>query len=173
MSEFGTIVDRETVEFERIVQGPIERVWRFITERQFLATWLGDGDLLALGADFVLKIEGPDLPHSTGARIVGAITEFAPPRAIAFTWNHLPPGATTPTIAESRVSIELAEVGEQVRLTLRHARIDPSFTSRLGTGWHAFLDALDKRLRGQPIAAAASTFPRLLPEYERRFAAAA
>lgn len=172
MSEFGTIVDRQTVEFERLLEGPIERVWRFITERQFLATWLGDGDLLELNGEFVLNVEGPDLPHSTGAKIVGVVTKFDPPHAIAFTWNHLAPGAAAPSIPESHVSIELLEAGGKVSLKLRHSRIDPGFTSRLGTGWHAFLDALQGRLLGQPIAPAASTFPALLPEYERRFGAA-
>lgn len=117
-------------------------------------------------------MEGPDLPHSTGATITGVITRFDPPRALSFTWNHLAPGAAAPTITESHVSIELRDTEVGVSLNLRHTRIDPDFTSRLGAGWHAFRDALRNRLLEQPITLAVSVFPTLLPEYEMRFAAA-
>jgi uncharacterized protein YndB with AHSA1/START domain len=169
MNSFGIIVDAGTVEFKRVMPGPIERVWAFITERNNLARWLGDGVLGPAGTRYELKIEGPELPHSTGARIVGTVTRYEPPTGITFTWNHLAPGATQPSIAESIVEIDLASQNEKVVFTLRHSRIDRSFTTRLSTGWHAFLDALRNRLEGNPIEFATTVFPQLLPEYERRF----
>jgi uncharacterized protein YndB with AHSA1/START domain len=57
MNSFGIIVDAGTVEFKRVMPGPIERVWAFITERNNLARWLGDGVLGPAGTRYELKIE--------------------------------------------------------------------------------------------------------------------
>lgn len=170
MSEYGNIVDQSSVRFERTLPGPIEQVWDYLVRREYLKTWLGDGDLGPRLGPFELRIEGPDLPHSTGAKIVGEVVRWMPVQSLGFTWNHLAPGSDEPSIAESLVEIKLHHVEPHVRLVLLHSRIDPSFTARLSTGWHVFLDTLHSRILGRPIKPAVEMFPTLLPEYERRLA---
>lgn len=167
MSNYGTIVGPGAVRFERLMDGPIERVWDFLTKREHLATWLGDGDIGGVGSKIALKQEGPKVPHPTGATIVGVVTVCEPLRRLGYTWNHLPPGAAEPTIAESYVLIEIeaAEAG-RVRLTLSHTNIDPAFTARLSTGWHSFLDILEARKAGVEPPPIQQMFGRHLPKYE-------
>jgi uncharacterized protein YndB with AHSA1/START domain len=167
MTDVGRILDSGSVEFTRKLPGPIERVWQYLTRREYLSTWLADGELGALNSAFELKVEGPNLTHSTGAKIVGKILRCEPPNTLSFTWNHLAPGASIPTIPESVVDVHLRRDGTQVILTLRHSKIERSFTSRLSTGWHVFLDALAARLGGESITPAAQAFPRLLSQYEK------
>jgi uncharacterized protein YndB with AHSA1/START domain len=167
------ITDPGTVQFVRHLPVPIERVWDYVTKREYLSTWLGVGDIGPGEGPFELTIEGPDLPHSTGARIVGTVTRWNPPGGLSFTWNHLAPGLTAPTIEESLVEIDLTPTSAGVTLTLRHSRIDSAFTSRLGTGWHAFLDALACRIDTRKIVRAPAVFPALLPVYEEQAAAVA
>lgn len=77
MSNYGSILDRNTVKFERVLEGPIERVWDYLTKREHLAPWLGDGVLNAMGAKFALKQEGPKVRHPTGATISSRATHLA------------------------------------------------------------------------------------------------
>ena len=39
-SKNGTLVDATTVRFERLLPGPIERVWDHLTRPELLTTWL-------------------------------------------------------------------------------------------------------------------------------------
>ena len=168
MKDYGTIVDGRAVVFHRLLDGPIERVWDYLTKREHLATWLGDGEIGVTGSKFALKQQGPKVPHPTGATIEGTVVSCNPPRRLSYTWIHLPPGATKSTIAESIVTMELEPVGDKVRLTVTHSEIDPAFVARLGTGWHAFLDILARRMAGREPEPTQQMFARLLPEYERK-----
>lgn len=173
MSDFGVIIDRSSVKFERIVPGPIERVWEHITKREFLCKWLGDGDIGAEGSTIALLQEGPDVPLHTGATIAGVVTRCVPPGLLAFTWNHMAPGATRPTIPESIVTIELRPSADAVLLTLTHQGIAPEWVARLSTGWHAFLDILALRMDGRAPSQVMEMFARLLPQYDAKSAAQA
>jgi uncharacterized protein YndB with AHSA1/START domain len=170
MIDYGNVIDQGTVRFERLLDGPIERVWEYLTKREYLSTWLGDGDIGEVGTAIALKQEGPKIPNPSGATIVGVVTACDPPRKLSYTWNHMAPGAVEPTIAESHVAIELEPVANRVRLVLTHSGIDSAFTARLCTGWHAFLDILALRMGGEEPPPVSGMFARLLPEYERRVA---
>ena len=45
MSEYGELIDESTVRFERLLPGPIERVWGYLTEKEKRAKWLCGGDV--------------------------------------------------------------------------------------------------------------------------------
>ena len=42
----GEIIDRQTVRFERLLPGPIERVWAYLTESEKRRKWLASGDTI-------------------------------------------------------------------------------------------------------------------------------
>ena len=41
MDNFGKRIDAHTVRFERLLPGPVEKVWAHITETSLLPTWFG------------------------------------------------------------------------------------------------------------------------------------
>ena len=76
--------DKVGVRFERRLAHPPERVWRAITDPEELATWFPD------------TIEGEFAPGTEvtfpkfadmGLPATGSVTEFDPPRLLAFTWG--------------------------------------------------------------------------------------
>ncbi|MGH9552542.1 MAG: SRPBCC domain-containing protein, partial [Terriglobales bacterium] len=95
MEKMGEIVNSHTVRIERLLPGPIERVWDYLTRPDLVATWLMDctiepelGGLISLKSNPIPEgtIENDQqAPHETFIR--GFISEFAPPRLIAFSWN--------------------------------------------------------------------------------------
>ena len=44
MNDYGELLDAETVRFERLLPGPIERVWSYLTESDKRAQWLCGGE---------------------------------------------------------------------------------------------------------------------------------
>ena len=47
MNEYGELLDESAVKFERLLPGPIERVWSYLTEGDKRARWLCGGDVEA------------------------------------------------------------------------------------------------------------------------------
>src|ERR1700754_4234842 len=43
--DLGTYTARDTVRFERLLPGPIERVWAYLTESDKRDKWLAHGDM--------------------------------------------------------------------------------------------------------------------------------
>ena len=44
MSKQGEVIDSSTVRFERLLPGPLERVWSYLIEADKRARWLCDGE---------------------------------------------------------------------------------------------------------------------------------
>ena len=47
MNDYGELIDSSTVRFERMLPGPIERVWSYIVESDKRKQWLCAGDIEA------------------------------------------------------------------------------------------------------------------------------
>ena len=45
MDRFGKLVNPHTVVFERLLPGPIERVWAYLTESDLRRQWLAAGEM--------------------------------------------------------------------------------------------------------------------------------
>jgi uncharacterized protein YndB with AHSA1/START domain len=59
MADLGQVIDGDAVRFERLLPGPIERVWDFLTKPEHLATWLGEAHFEGRAGGFVeLRTEG-------------------------------------------------------------------------------------------------------------------
>ncbi|MCD6075712.1 MAG: ATPase [Rhodospirillales bacterium] len=127
------------VRFERVLPGPVDRVWRFLTETENLA-WLGGGT--------IEPREGGAVDIAQG-HIRGVVTQWRPPHVLAFTWNVMAPGEKHSAFPESYVTWELKDEGSNVRLTLTHRPILEGFESQTMMGWHTILDMLDAQLHGR------------------------
>src|SRR3546814_11043004 len=67
MSEYGTVLEAGTVRFERLLPGPIERIWAYLTESDKRGQWLATGPMdLRVGGDVELTFRHADLSPQTG-----------------------------------------------------------------------------------------------------------
>ena len=60
--DYGTTPEPGTVRFERLLPGPIERLWAYLTDPEKRATWLAGGPMeLRPGGRVELRFRNPDL----------------------------------------------------------------------------------------------------------------
>jgi uncharacterized protein YndB with AHSA1/START domain len=166
---YGALSEPATLTIQRMLPGPIERVWAYLTESDLRRKWLASGDMdLKVGAPFELVWRNSELTNPPGKRPEGfgeehrmesRIIEVDPPRKLVFTWGK----------EDSDVSMALEPRGEKVLLTVVHRRL-PTRGMMVGvsTGWHAHLDMLAARLTGQEPGPFWDGFTRLKAEYDRR-----
>lgn len=128
------------VRFERLLPGPIERVWDFLTQTELLPTWFGNGTIEPRVGGEVSLMDG---------HIRGTVTQWQPPNKLVYTWNVFSPGEKTSAYPESYLTLELQPEGEQVRLTLTHIPIPEPFQKQTMMGWHTFLDIVEAGVRGE------------------------
>lgn len=176
MNEYGERIDRTTVRFERLLPGPVERVWDFLVDPEKRKTWFcsGDFDLKPGGvAQFHFdhrRITDEKPPkkyekHGGEMKFEGTIIEAEPPHRLVFDWPE-EDGVNT------RVSIELEAAGEKVKLTLTHSRLAKRETMiGVSGGWHLHLDMLETVLQGGRGGAFWSRVEGLEAEYDERHGA--
>ncbi len=176
MSNFGELIAPDTVRFERLLPGPIERVWSFLTEGDKRARWLAGGHTeLEVGGSIELRfhnaslsdlpdIEPPekyrDMPEQVS--FGGEVTQCDPPRMLSHTWVG--------DRENSEVTYELEERGDQVLLVLTHRRLEHDVLPGVCGGWHTHLDILADVLAGRPVQPFWATHTALESEYEGRLA---
>jgi uncharacterized protein YndB with AHSA1/START domain len=157
----GVATGPDTVRFERLVPGPIERAWSWLVEADKRGRWLASGEMAPrVGAEFTLSFR-----HNSLTKVPGAppdafkaiaesghvsqhrVTRFEPPHALAFTWAGGSDGG------ESEVSFELASEGDLVRLVLTHRRLgDRATMAGVAGGWQVHLKVLTEKLNGREPA---------------------
>lgn len=165
---YGTISEDATLTLHRRLPGPIERVWAYLTESDLRRRWLAAGEMsLQAGAPFRLTWRNDELTRPSGQRPAGfgdehqmesQILEVEPPHKLVFAWSN-----------SGKVSIELQAEGDEVLLTLVHRRLpNRNTTLMVGAGWHAHLDLLVARVRGDDPPPFWDGWAQLRQEYDRR-----
>ncbi len=62
MTERATLIKPSTIRFERLLPGPVERVWAYLTESKKRATWLAAGEFdLRVGGKIELHFDNESL----------------------------------------------------------------------------------------------------------------
>jgi uncharacterized protein YndB with AHSA1/START domain len=143
MSDEGQIRKESMIRFERVLPGPIERVWDYLTRSEHLATWFGGG-----AKRYVIEPREGGAVSLEDGHIRGVVTRWQPPRLLTYTWNVFMPGDAESKYPESYVTWELTSQGDDVLLTLTHRPIMEGFEAQAMMGWHTFLDRLGALLRG-------------------------
>jgi uncharacterized protein YndB with AHSA1/START domain len=118
VGDYGALREPATLTIQRMLPGPIERVWAYLTESDLRSKWLASGDMtLKVGAPFELVWRNSELTDPPGKRPEGfgeehrmesRIIEIDPPRKLVFTWGK----------EDSDVSMALEPRGEKAS---RHA----------------------------------------------------
>jgi uncharacterized protein YndB with AHSA1/START domain len=155
MIDLGQTFHVLAVRFERLLPGPVQRVWDHLTECEKLSGWFG--------ADGTLEPKEGGRVNFMGGHIRGFVTQWRPPRRLVYTWNVFSPGEVESAYPESYLTFDLEEDGGGVRLVFAHFPILERFERQNSMGWHTFLDMLGAALRGEQVE------PRV--EYMRRNAA--
>lgn len=146
--DYGVLAEPGTLTIRRLLPGPIDRIWAYLTDSNLRRQWLAAGEMeMKVGAPFKLTWRNNELTDPPGHRPEGfgeehsmesEITELDPPRKLAFSWGKT-----------GGVTIELDPKGEDVLLTLTHRRLpDRSTMLNVSAGWHAHLDVLAARAAG-------------------------
>ena len=175
-SDYGVVAGPGSVRFERLLPGPIERVWAYLTDSEKRGTWFAAGEMpRRVGDSFEFKFHHASLSRKTapvperfkqyadGFVSQHRLTAFEPPRLLSFTWSDGADGS-------SEVSFELTQEGDKVRLVLTHHRLAVRAAMiDVAGGWHAHLGILADCLEGREPEPIWSTVAALEGVYEKRF----
>lgn len=145
---YGHLSEPTTLTMQRLLPGPIARVWAWLTESELRGIWLAAGEMpMSAGADFTLTWHNDALTEPSGARPEGmsevhsagcTLIEADPPKRLKFEWTGV-----------GEVLFELQPVGEKVLLTLTHSRLaGRGMILNVSAGWHAHLDVMEAKLAG-------------------------
>lgn len=171
LDDYGTLSEPATLTIKRLLPGPIERVWAYLTESDLRRQWLAAGTMdMRVGAPFEFVWRNDELTNPPGARPAGfpdehrmacEITELDPPRKLAITWGR-----------SGGVTFELEPRGGDVLLTLVHHRLpDRGTMLMVGAGWHMHLDVLVARAKGEEPPPFWDGWTRLKADYDKRLPA--
>lgn len=176
--EHGAATGPGEVRLERLLPGPAERIWAYLTDGEKRGTWLAPGAMeLRVGGRVEHHFRHADLspekhpPEKYGAYdeghvVHGTVTRCEPPHLLAYTWGDRD--------EDSEVTFELHPRGRDVLLVVTQRRLrSRDGMASVAAGWHTHLGLLADHLAGHPPRGFWSTHTRLEAEYSRRFADAA
>lgn len=137
-----------TLTLQRLLPGPIERCWSYLTDSDLRRQWLASGVMPdRTGVPFDLVWRNDELTNPPGQRPEGFSAEhrmesrvlaLEPPRRLVIAWG-----------TASEVEFTLEPKGDRVLLTLEHRRApDAAMRLKVSAGWHIHLDLLADRLAG-------------------------
>lgn len=168
----ATLVEPGTVKLERLLPGPIERVWSYLTDSEKRAQWLAAGSFdLRVGGKVRLKFDNASLTRDKAkaaqygevgkASFEGVITRLEPLRVLAHTWKWTSKGFTDDT----EVTYELTPKGQQVLLVITHRRLSKELAKGVLGGWDVHSGILADILEGREPRSFWDEHERVAKEY--------
>lgn len=169
--DYGVATAPNAIRIQRLLPGPVERVWSYLADGDLRRRWLASGEMEPqAGSSFELVWRNDELTDPPGHRpggfgeefrMQGRVLEFDPPRRLAFTWGD-----------NGKVAFELEPKGDKVLLTILHEGIPDRHNMLLiGAGWHMHLNVLEDRCGGRTAAPFWDGWQRLREDYDRRIPA--
>ncbi|HYR36747.1 MAG TPA: SRPBCC family protein [Burkholderiales bacterium] len=164
-----TLIEPGTVKLERLLPGPVERVWAYITESDKRAKWLAAGEFdLRVGGKIRLEFDNDSLSRDKAARpkeverkmnaFDGVITRLEPMRVLAHTWAW--------NGGDTEVTYELSPRGKDVLLTIVHRRVlGKELVPAVMGGWDVHSGILADILNGAEPRPFWTTHSKLEREY--------
>lgn len=172
----GIFPEPGTVQFERLLPGPPERIWDYLTKSELKAKWLSAGDVEPhSGGKVEFKFKHKDLSETDepipekykhmqdGTYFEGKVTVWNPYKKLSYTWGE-------GTGEESEVTYELIpKKNNKVLLILTHVHLgdDPTILISVGAGWHTHLGILADRLEGKEPQGFWAVHTKMEKEYAR------
>ena len=176
MDKYGKVLSPDTIRFERLLPGPIARVWAYLTDPEKRSKWLAGG-AMDPHVDGTVKLwfhhasldtvpdEAPEKykQYENGSEMKGRVTRWEPPYVLSYSWSEGTPERM------SEVTFELSEQENEVMLVLTHMRL-PDRKELLGVagGWHTHLDILAEHLHGRTSPGFWTAHAKVDADYEKR-----
>jgi uncharacterized protein YndB with AHSA1/START domain len=171
LDDYGVLAEPATLTIQRLLPGPIERIWAYLTQSELRRKWLAAGEMeMEVGTPFELVWRNDELANKPSQRPPGfpeeermqsRITALDPPHKLAFSWQ-----------GSGDVSFELEPKENEVLLTVVHRRLpDRRTLLSVGAGWHMHLDLLVAHARGREPEPFWEGWIRLQKDYDRRMPA--
>jgi uncharacterized protein YndB with AHSA1/START domain len=145
----------DAIRLERLLDAPVETVWRYLTEADLRQRWFMGGTDAAPGGEFDLVVDhdklsdDKDVPYPESyAQFKGTVwhekvVRFEPPRLLETTFQGGKNGTVT---------YELSPEGEKTRLVLTHRGITSGTGAQdFGSGWNSHMTVLQERLAGRAV----------------------
>jgi len=175
---YGNVLESGAVRFERILPGPIGRVWDFLTESEKRGTWLASGEMeLWVGGKVTLNFHNARLsppgeavpnwlqPFTGPLTLNGEVTLLDKPHRLGFTWGDAGDGSPA-----SEVVFELKPQGSSVMLALTHRRLTGNREGfMISCGWHTHLGVLIAQVNGDAPPPYWQKFEQVKAVYHRNF----
>ena len=173
--QHGKFTSRAEVRLVRTLPGPIERIWKYLTDPEKRARWCAGGPMepkkggkveLLFCHKNIAPDETPPEDHKhvqdPGFKMPGTILRWEPPHVLSYTFDE-----------DSDVTFELTPQGREVVLVLTHRSRgeDLPFLTGYASGWHTHLTLLLALLEGSPLPPFWAPHLKLREEYEKLFAA--
>ena len=143
-----------TIRMERMLDAPVEKVWRYLTEAELRAQWFAGGTDAQADSQVDLlfdhdKLSADDVPYPESyAPYKGRVSHervvrYEPKRVLAFTFGSGKEGVAT---------FELFGEGDRTRLVLTHSGIQSGTGAQdFGSGWNSHLAVLQAKLAGGEV----------------------
>jgi uncharacterized protein YndB with AHSA1/START domain len=113
-----------------------QKVWQAITNPEFQKQYFG----FPLASDWkpgsAWRMENPN------STLGGKVLESKPPEKLVFTWAE----NDKPELGTSKVTYEITQVGDTVRLMVLHDELSPGMASRISTGWPRVISSMKSLL---------------------------
>ncbi len=144
----------DTIRLERMLDAPVDKVWRYLTEADLRREWFMGGTDARPDGEFELLVDHDNLstdavPYPAshecfkGAVWTEQVLRFEPPRLLETTFQGGKNG---------NVTYELFAEGEGTRLVLTHSGIASGTGFQdFGGGWNSHLIVLQEKLAGRSV----------------------
>jgi uncharacterized protein YndB with AHSA1/START domain len=156
MAEIAPVqrVAKDAIRLERLLDAPIEAVWRYLTQADLREQWFMGGTDASDGGEFELVVDHDKLsseavpyPHSyecfKGKVFREKVIRFEPPHLLETTFQSGSNGIVT---------YELIQEGAKTRLILTHSKIVSAVGAQdFGSGWNSHLEVLQEKLAGRSV----------------------
>ena len=154
MSDYGKLTEHNTIEFRRVFDAPVEKVWQFLVDPEKRKLWFCGGSTGDQpGEEIVFEFDHTRLSDSSppdkyaSEEVVthyGKILEYDPPRRLAFTWFE------SAGSQSSNVEITLTSAGEGATdlLLVHNGVAGRDMLIGVLAGWHGHFDLLVEALAG-------------------------
>lgn len=174
MTGYAEKIDENTIRFVRLLPGPVERVFQFLWDEDKRKLWFTSGTMPArVGESFTQHWKHSEYSPNksvppermaeidrTGHTATNTLLAYEPPYRLAYTFGQ-----------GSEVEFVLKPEGDKVRLTLTHSRLpNRDYTLNVSGGWHAHLDVLEYRLKGETPPGFWDIWRRYDGAYDKRYA---
>jgi uncharacterized protein YndB with AHSA1/START domain len=128
-----------------------EKLWHALRDTQMTRQYWGNR-INASDWKVGSRWEHRDADDKSLVDVVGKVVESDPPRRLVLSWA-MPADEARPA-AHSRVTFEIQQVGDAVRLTVTHEGFEPGsdMLRRISNGWPVVLSSLKSLLEsGKPM----------------------